>query len=78
MVVVFSDHGPGIDCHGADLSSSDLNVRTSNLIAVRSPDKVLTLPPGTTPVNLFPLLFNRYLGTQIPTVEDRSYASARR
>jgi len=76
VVVVFSDHGPGIDYHGADLSASDLDERTSNIIAVRSPDGVLTLPPGTTPVNLFPLLFNSYLGTQIPTVDDRSYTWA--
>jgi hypothetical protein len=73
VIVVFSDHGPGIDYHVADPFASDLDVRTSNLIAVRSPDGALSLPAGSTPVNLFPVLFNRYLGTQIPTVDNGSY-----
>jgi hypothetical protein len=73
VIVVMSDHGPGVDL---DLSDPLKGVaeRSSNLLAVRTPGREEVVPDGTTPVNLFVLLLNEYLGTSYPKQPDTTFA----
>jgi hypothetical protein len=74
ILVLFSDHGPGAFF---DYDSNEGNndwERLSNFIAVYAPDgRYDDFYDGMTLVNLFPLVFNTWLGTDIPLREDRSY-----
>jgi hypothetical protein len=74
VIAVFSDHGPGVDFHQEDPFGGGLEERVSNLMALRAPGDGPRLVAGTTPVNLLPLLFNAYLGTEIPFVADDTFA----
>jgi hypothetical protein len=65
VVVVFSDHGPDFDFNSRDPLSSDLQIRTSNFMAVLAPGNPDLLPDDATPVNLFPYLLNAYLKTDL-------------
>jgi hypothetical protein len=71
---VLSDHGSGIGFDVHDTLHSDLEERTSNLLAVRAPGRPDVLPAGTTPVNVLPRLFNAYFGTQLPLQPDTTWA----
>ena len=53
-----------------------VNERMSNLLAVRSPDGAASLTDATTPINLFPILFNAYFGESIDLLPDDTYAWA--
>jgi hypothetical protein len=76
VVVVFSDHGPGIDYEVSDPFGSGMNERTSNIMAVRSVDGAVTLADDATPINLLPAVFNAYLGESIARLPDETYAWA--
>ena len=74
VIVIVSDHGPGIDFDGQDPLGSDLDDRTSNFLAILSPGRPALFPPGTTPVNVLPRVINAYLGTSLPLQPDTVWA----
>ncbi len=76
VIVLFSDHGPGTGFWPTDPLGSDLDERSSNFLAVRYPGAQEVFPPGTTPVNIFPRLFNRSLATAIEVQPDLSALAA--
>jgi len=65
VIVLFSDHGPDISFDSNDPLGSDLDHRTSNLIAVLAPGHPDLLPDDATTVNIFPIVLNAYLGTDL-------------
>jgi hypothetical protein len=65
VIVLFSDHGPDIAFDTHDPLAADLDARTSNLIAVLAPGKPDLLPDDLTVVNMFPVVLNAYLGTDL-------------
>ena len=70
VVVVFSDHGTDIHFNAADPLNSDLNERSSVVLAIRSPGRGDLLPAGTTPIGVLPRVLNAYLGTSLPLRSD--------
>lgn len=74
VIIIVSDHGPGIDFNAQDPLGSDLNDRTSNFLAILSPGQPGLFPPGTTPVNVLPRVLNAYLGTSLPLQPDTVWA----
>jgi hypothetical protein len=76
IIVLQADHGPGSLLHWNDCDSACLRERFSILNAYLLPDASSSgLYPEISPVNTFRLIFNRYLGTQLELLEDRSYFS---
>jgi hypothetical protein len=74
VIVVMSDHGTDTAFNAQDPLGSDLNERTSALLAVRSPGHRGLLPPGTTPINVLPRVLNAYLGTSLPIRSETTWA----
>jgi hypothetical protein len=72
VIVLFSDHGPDIAFDTHDPLSADLDKRTSNLIAVFAPGEPDLLPDDLTVVNIFPVVLNAYLGTDL-TVQPNTF-----
>lgn len=69
-IVVMSDHGPtGGDSTTAPLSS-DVETRASNFMAALTPGHPGLIGKRLTPVNLFPVLMDAYLGTTHPRQPD--------
>lgn len=73
VIVVQGDHGPGsmFDLYSA--ASSCLAERYSILNAYYLPGHADRLYPGITPVNTFRLIFDAYLGADLPLLPDASY-----
>jgi len=69
VVVVFSDHGTG-------LAMADADLRTANLLAVRSPGRTGIIDDRSTLANLLPRLLRAYAGTGPPDVLETIYAWA--
>jgi hypothetical protein len=61
-MVVFSDHGSGARYDSADPDHSDLDLRTANLLAVRTPGKDGLVDDRSTLINVLPRLMRAYLG----------------
>jgi hypothetical protein len=76
VIVVVSDHGTDTLFSGRDPLASDLNERSSNCLAVRTPSYPALLPSGTTPINVLPRILNAYLGTDLPLHSDTTWAWA--
>jgi hypothetical protein len=74
VIVLFSDHGPDISFDTYDPLSSDLDQRTSNLIALLAPGRADLLPDDATVVNIFPIVLNSYLGTDLAIQPNRFWA----
>jgi hypothetical protein len=74
VIVIFSDHGSATGFDGNNVLDSDLDERTSNMLAVLSPGHPRLLPPGATLVNVFPHLLNAYLGSSLPYQPDSIWA----
>jgi len=74
VIVVMSDHGTETGFNGRDPFGSDLNERTSNFLAVRTPGHPHLLPPGTTPINVLPRILNAYIGANLPYHSDTTWA----
>ena len=70
VIVIFSDHGTDIDFDASNPLGSDVNERTSIILAVRTPGHPDLLPPGTTPIGVLPRILNAYLGTSLPIRSD--------
>lgn len=73
VIIVMSDHGYGFELHPDDTQS-----RLGNLFAARTPgpEGLFAHPP--TPVNLFTVLFNQYLSTQLARLPDRFFLHGER
>ncbi len=68
VIVIFSDHGYYYD-------EADTQARFANFLAASTPGAPGLLDGSPTPINLFPLLLNRYLGTEFALSEDRYFVS---
>jgi hypothetical protein len=68
VIVIMSDHGYTYDL-------TDTQARLSNLFAAYTPQAPGLLAEAPTPVNLMPILFNRFLGTHYPMSADRYFLS---
>ena len=71
VIVVMSDHG-----YGFEPALGDTQAKLANLLAARTPDAPGLLAGGPTPVNWFKVLFNQYLGTDLPLLPDRYFIPA--
>ncbi len=74
VIAVFSDHGPDYDFDSHDPLGSDLELRTSNFLAVLTPDRRDVMPDDATLVNLFPYILNPYLGMDLQVQPDSVWA----
>jgi len=69
VIVIMSDHGFNTDL-------ADVQARLANFFAAHTPAAPDLLAGAPTPVNLMPILLNRFLGTDFPLSEDRYFLSA--
>jgi hypothetical protein len=69
VIVILSDHGYTYDL-------ADTPARFANLLAVSTPQEPGLFGEGVTPVNIMPVLLNRYLGTDFERSEDRYFLSS--
>ncbi len=76
VVVLFSDHGSGARWSETDPSKADVDLRTANLLAVRSPGRTGIIDDRSTLANLLPHLLRAYTGTGPPDVPETIYAWA--
>jgi bisphosphoglycerate-independent phosphoglycerate mutase (AlkP superfamily) len=76
VIVVFSDHGSGARWSETDPASADVDLRTANLLAVRSPGVSGIIDDRSTLANLLPRLLRAYTGTGPPDVPETVYAWA--
>ena len=74
VIVVMSDHGPGSDFSWTDPLHSDYVARASNLMAAYTPGHPGLIGDRLTPVNLFPTLFDAYLGVHVERQPDTIWA----
>jgi hypothetical protein len=68
VIVIFSDHGYYYD-------PVDLQARFGNFLAFSTPGAPGLMSGSPTPINFFPLLLNRYLGTDFALSRDRFFVS---
>jgi hypothetical protein len=68
VIVIFSDHGYYYD-------PADLQARFGNFLAFSTPGAPGLMSGSPTPINYFPLLLNRYLGTDFALSKDRFFVS---
>jgi len=79
VVVVFSDHGSGIREKKRDdgtWGTSDVDLRTANLLAVRSPGQTGIIDDRSTLVNLLPRILRAYTGSGPADVPETIYGRA--
>jgi len=76
VIVLQSDHGPASPLDWKSLEDTDVRERLSILNAYFLPGEgAVELYKEITPVNTFRLILNRYFGTDLELLEDRSYFS---
>lgn len=68
VIVIMSDHGYNYEVE-------DVQAMFGNLFAAFTPQEPGLLADAPTPVNLMPILFNRFLGTEFPISRDRYFLS---
>jgi hypothetical protein len=73
VVVVFSDHGSGVREMEEEPGGSDLDLRTANLLAVRSPGRTGIIDDRSTLVNLLPRILRAYTGSGPADVPEMIY-----
>lgn len=66
VIVIMSDHGYNYEVQ-------DVQAMFGNLFAAYTPQQRGLLSPAPTPVNLMPILFNRFLGTEFSLSPDRYF-----
>ncbi|MCA1570290.1 MAG: hypothetical protein LC798_08235, partial [Chloroflexi bacterium] len=71
VLILMSDHGPGVEWHGTDTQNVD--ERTATLFAARTPGESNVFRTNQTPVNLFPMLLNAYFASELPIQRDRVF-----
>jgi len=74
VVVIFSDHGTDIGFDPNDPLASDLNERSSAILATLTPGHPGIFDAPTTPINIISTLTNAYMGTSVPRQPDTTYA----
>jgi hypothetical protein len=72
VIVLLSDHGARMDPVGTTVH---LPEAVDNFFAARTPGHPDLFGNDPTPVNLFPYLFNAYLGTNLPIRPNHSFTS---
>jgi hypothetical protein len=76
VILLQGDHGPGLQLNYQSAEQSNLQERFGILNALYLPEEErVNLGEGSTPVNTFRLIFNRYFHTNFPILLDRSYYS---
>jgi hypothetical protein len=76
IIIIQGDHGPGAYFEWQSLKQTNLRERMSILNALYLPGgDEGWLYPSITPVNTFPVIFNRYFGGEFTLSEDRAYFS---
>jgi hypothetical protein len=75
VIVVFSDHGSESRLNWGNALLSDLDERFANLFAAATPEAPSLYGDDPTPVNLFPVLLNEYLGADVPLAPDELFVS---
>ena len=73
VVIVMSDHGPDVHVDWTDLTLPETNERFKNFFAARTPGYDHLFGDAPTPVNLFPVLLNAYLGADLPLKSNSSF-----
>ena len=78
IILVTSDHGPGSSCEADNLlKPAYLRERTAILLALYLPDREKGAAfLRQTPVNLYRLLFNQYLGADLPLLPNKVFFSS--
>lgn len=74
VVVVFSDHGSGARWSETEPSVSDVDLRTANLLAVRSPGATGIIDDRSTLVNVLPRILRSYAGIGPDDVPETIWA----
>jgi len=74
VIIVMSDHGPGADFSWTAPDASDYVSRASNFMAAYTPGHPGLIGDRLTPVNLFPTLFDPYLGVHVDRQPDTIWA----
>jgi hypothetical protein len=72
VVVLMSDHGARMDPAGTKIH---LPEALDNFLAVRTPGHARLFGDSPTPVNLFPYLFNAYMGSNLPIQPNRYFTA---
>jgi len=76
VIIIQGDHGPGADFLQEDLINSDIDQKFSILNSYYFADKEYSMiSEDITPVNTFRVILNKYFGTGLPMLENRSYWS---
>lgn len=76
IIIIQSDHGPGLGLNQEYMELSDLHERLSILNAYYFPGrKSSQLALDISPVNTFRVVFNEYFGAELPLLETRNYYS---
>jgi hypothetical protein len=76
IVVIHSDHGPGLQLDWESPAGTNMRERMGILAAARFPgDQVAAMDDRISLVNVYRTVLNRALGTGLPLLEDRSYFS---
>jgi hypothetical protein len=73
VIIVFSDHGPQQILSWSDPDDAGTKARRANRFAARTPGHSSLFPDDVTLVNVLPVLFNVYFGTDLPLQPDDTY-----
>ncbi len=74
IIILQSDHGPGLYWDIDSAEATNLHERMSNLTALHLPGTSDILPyDSMTPVNIFRLIFNRYFGASYEKLDDKNF-----
>jgi hypothetical protein len=74
IIILQGDHGPGSQLDWTSAENTCMRERFSILNAYYFPEKEYSdLYPQISPVNSFRVVLNRYLGTNLKLIDDRSY-----
>ena len=76
VIVVFSDHGSGVRDDPEIPGAVDADLRTANLLAVRSPGRTGIIEDRSTLANVLPRLLRAYAGIGPPDMPETIYVSA--
>jgi hypothetical protein len=73
VIIIQSDHGPGLMMNHDSLQETNLHERFSILNAIYLPDMDWGEGSPGSPVNTFRLIFNHLFATELELLEDRSF-----
>jgi hypothetical protein len=74
VILFLGDEGSGVGMNWDDVPNSDLAERFATIFTARTPGKTGVFGEAKTLVNVMPLLFNAYLGENLPLQPDLHYA----